>query len=184
MTRVLSPTCQDCLPSLKPKGKCIHRQGMFPSSSSAEEPAAMVTHLIEFWRLLICRHRQRGQLWPRLGVAHVMYGVIFVNLWETGTKLLFRNWERLLGLWRGWELQRSRESDHTVLLLRPLHPLHTNASVFKSLVCLVCNLSSLSFPSQTICSFFYPSGKAQVLSVPPAQPWVGLQGNFLSFLFV
>jgi hypothetical protein len=65
----------------------------FTLSASPEELAARGTHLIELRWFLIHRCRQRGQLRPPLGVAHVMYGVTFGKLLEMGTKLVFRNSE-------------------------------------------------------------------------------------------
>lgn len=129
------------------------------SLPSAEGLAAMNTNLIDFRRLLICRHRQRRQFWPCLGVAHVMYGVTFVKLWE---------WEQSYssGIRTGsWALERVITEEvpscfmHTVLL-RPLHPLYMTVSIFKSSACLFSNPSSLDFPLWAICLFSYPTGKA------------------------
>lgn len=159
MTRVLSPTCQDCLPSLKPKG--MHTQARYVPQFFLSRRAGSRGY---------SPHRVLTA--PRLqtqaeGAALASPGSGSCDVWShfcqavgNGNKASLQELEEISG-----PPERVRTAEvpgsvmHTVLPLRPLHPLHTNASVFKSLVCLVCNTSSLSFPSQIICSFFYPSGK-------------------------
>ena len=144
MARATDSTCQDYSHLLEPDESPYRWDVFLRSLPSAKELAAMGTNLIEFRWLLIGRHRQRRQLWPCLGVAHVMYRVTLVKLWE---------WEQShsSGIRTGfWAQERVRTAEvprrfmHMVLL-KPLHPPSMTNSIFKSSTCLFSNTSSLTF---------------------------------------
>lgn len=133
MTRVLSPTCQDCLPSLKPKG--MHTQARYVPQFFLSRRAG--SHGYSPHRVLMAPHLQT----QAEGAALASPGSGSCDVWShfcqavgNGNKGSLQELGEISG-----PLERVRTAEvpgslmHTVML-RPLHPLYMNVSAFKSFV--------------------------------------------------